>query len=98
MINLEKLKEKEVPEEVVEWMKKSGANHVKLYKAWNDDLDSDFSCDYNTLENCLAYALQQDRPKKPLIERLLGRLRRVRVQLENDAVDALFHSTPDFLL
>ena len=96
MFDFNNIAERPVKPEVAAWMKKYGTNHVTLLNQWKED--EAMHGDYDLLLDQLAYALQQ-RLGKVVIERILGRIKKVRATLEKDAFDGFeLSDIPDVLL
>jgi hypothetical protein len=95
MFNFDDIKKTQISEEVVDWMKKYGGNHVSLTKQWKEDIQ--MHEDYDLLLQQLAYNLVNSN-SVAVRSRILGRLRIVRNKMENDSLSVETVEMPDVLL
>jgi hypothetical protein len=97
-LNINKLKKMTVPEKVVDFMTAHGTNHQLLLKAWKKPEHAVFHDELDVLILCLAYEIQKDAPKKAIVNRIRGRIAKVRHQEETFDFEYHLNPTPDFLM
>jgi hypothetical protein len=85
-ITIEKLLDLKPELRVIAFMERHGTNHQKIVDYWGDNPEDDFTTDIETLLQCLAYAVQRDRPSSAVVMRLLGRARAIRQVQETKEV------------
>ena len=91
MLNFDELKEATVPHEICMWCDKHANSHLALLSAW--EAEPDYMGSLETLEQCLAWAVQQG--KKVVIARIMGKYRRLRQVTETEAFELLFGNKPN---
>ena len=85
-ITIEKLLDLKPELRVIAFMERYGTNHQKLVDYWGDNPGDEFTVNLDTLTQCLAYAVQRERPSSAVVMRLLGRVRAIRQVQETKEV------------
>ena len=92
MIDLEKVMKREVGAETLKFMQAHGGNHVALYKGWAQFPRMHDSRDLVEQQLAVVLKLKED---YGLAKRLIGRLRRIDQERENEALNLIFGAVED---
>lgn len=91
-ITIEKLLQLDIDPQVAEFMRHHGTNHQKLVDYWGENPEDAFTDDFDTLLQCLAYAVQNQTPSVPVVMRILGRVRATRQVRETQEVQGFMET------
>ena len=96
-LDIKKLKEMAIPEEVAEYMTAHGTNHQMLIRSWNEPATAVYGSDTNIVALCLAHEIQKPDPKKAVVKRLRGRFSKLRHKEESFDFDCYLNPGMGFL-
>ncbi len=96
-IQKESLKNDPLPDQVTGWMDTYADKHDTMLAEWKKNPDTVFATDFHVVVMCIQYEARKARPRKIILQRLLGRARKLRNELEDEQLLALFDPTEDVL-